>query len=50
VIGGFLNDRIAPVAIWYGGLVTGLVATLGYLVLGWLSGDRATGNDRVRHT
>jgi MFS family permease len=34
VIGGVLNDRIAPVAIWYGGLVIGLVATLGYLVLG----------------
>jgi MFS family permease len=44
VIGGFLNDRIAPVAIWYGGLVTGLVATLGYLVLGRLLGAQAGEN------
>jgi MFS family permease len=26
VIGGFLNDNIAPVAIWYGGLVIGLIS------------------------
>jgi MFS family permease len=44
VLGGFLNDRIAPVAIWYGGLVTGLVATLGYLVLGRLLGSQAGEN------
>lgn len=28
MIGGFLHDRIAPVAIWYGGLAFGLVSTL----------------------
>jgi len=33
VIGGFLNDNLAPVAIWYGGLVMGLVATLGFGLL-----------------
>ena len=33
VIGGFLNDNLAPVAIWYGGLVMGLVATLGFVLL-----------------
>ena len=36
VLGGFLNDQIGPVAIWYGGLVAGLAASLGYLILGWL--------------
>jgi MFS family permease len=36
-IGGFLSDQIAPVAIWYGGLAFGLVATLAFLLLGrWL--------------
>jgi MFS family permease len=39
VIGGFLSDQLAPVAIWYGGLVTGLVAMVSYLVLGRLLGD-----------
>ncbi len=34
VLGGFLNDQIAPVAIWYGGLVMGLVAALGFGLLG----------------
>lgn len=33
VLGGYLNDNITPVAIWYGALVIGLVATLGFLLL-----------------
>jgi MFS family permease len=33
VVGGFLNDQIAPAAIWVGGLVIGLIAALGYLLL-----------------
>jgi MFS family permease len=33
VIGGFLNDQIGPLAIWYGGLAAGLAAALGYLIL-----------------
>jgi MFS family permease len=33
VLGGYLNDHLAPVAIWYGGLIIGLVSTLGYLLL-----------------
>jgi len=33
VIGGFLNDNLAPVAIWYGGLVMGLVGALGFVLL-----------------
>jgi MFS family permease len=33
VIGGFLNDNVAPVAIWYGGLVMGLAAALGFVLL-----------------
>jgi MFS family permease len=33
VVGGFLNDNLAPVAIWYGGLVMGLAATVGFVLL-----------------
>lgn len=33
VLGGFLNDNVAPVAIWYTGLVMGLMATLGFALL-----------------
>jgi MFS family permease len=33
VIGGFLNDSLAPVAIWYGGLAMGLAAALGFVML-----------------
>lgn len=33
VIAGVLNDQIAPIAIWYGGLVMGLVSVLGFIVL-----------------
>lgn len=34
VIGGLLNDHLAPVAIWYGGLTMGLGAALGFALLG----------------
>ena len=33
MLGGMLNDRLAPVAIWYGGLAIGSTATLGFLLL-----------------
>jgi len=33
VIGGLLNDHLAPVMIWYGGLVMGLLAVVGFLIL-----------------
>jgi MFS family permease len=33
VVGGFLNDSIAPVAIWYAGLLMGLAAAFGFLLL-----------------
>jgi MFS family permease len=33
LIGGFLNDTIAPKAIWYGGLVFGLISSLVLFVL-----------------
>ena len=33
VFGGFLNDSIRPVAIWYGGSVVGLVSTLAFFFL-----------------
>ncbi len=31
IIGGVLNDQIAPVAIWYSGLAMGLLAACGFL-------------------
>ncbi len=33
VLGGYLNDNLAPVAIWYAGLALGLAATLGFILL-----------------
>lgn len=33
LIGGFLNDAIAPQAIWWGGLTIGLLSTLGLFLL-----------------
>jgi len=34
VAGGFLNDRISPHAVWYGGLAIGLASTAGLFILG----------------
>jgi len=34
LVGGLLNDHIAPTAIWYGGAVLSLAAAIGYLTLG----------------
>jgi MFS family permease len=36
VLGGALNDRVAPVAIWYAGLLLGAVAAAGFVLLWWL--------------
>jgi len=33
MIGGLLNDHIAPAAIWYGGLVMGLIGAMGFSIL-----------------
>jgi hypothetical protein len=33
VLGGWLNDNIAPVMIWVGGLVAGLLGVAGFLLL-----------------
>ena len=33
IIGGYLNDNIAPQAIWIGGLLIGLTSTLGLFLL-----------------
>lgn len=33
MVGGYLHDAIAPQAIWWGGLVIGLVSTLGLFLL-----------------
>ncbi len=37
LIGGFLNDNIAPHAIWIGGLTIGLVSTIGLIFFNRLS-------------
>ena len=41
IIGGFLNDNIAPRAIWIGGLLIGLTSTLGLFLLSRISAARA---------
>lgn len=33
LVGGLLNDHVAPVAMWYGGMVISFVAMIGYLSL-----------------
>ena len=33
VLGGFLNDSISPVSIWYGGMLIGLVSTVFFLFI-----------------
>jgi MFS family permease len=33
LMGGFLNDNIAPVATWYGGFIIGIFGTLGFFLL-----------------
>jgi len=40
IIGGFLNDNIAPRAIWLGGLFIGLTSTLGIFLLSRVSAPR----------
>lgn len=46
MIGGFLHDRIAPVAIWYGGLTFGLVSTLVLFVLAARENRRPASEDQ----
>jgi MFS family permease len=33
LLGGYLNDHIAPVATWYGGFLVGIIGILGFLIL-----------------
>jgi len=40
IIGGFLNDNIAPRAIWIGGLLIGLTSALGLFLLSRVSATR----------
>jgi MFS family permease len=42
IIGGFLNDNIAPRAIWIGGLLIGLTSTLGLFLLSRRSASPST--------
>ncbi|MCJ7432473.1 MAG: MFS transporter [Anaerolineales bacterium] len=42
LIGGFLNDAIAPRAIWIGGLTIGLISVTGLAILSHLSRSQAT--------
>jgi MFS family permease len=37
VIGGYLSDNLAPVAIWYGGILMGLAAAAGFVLLARLA-------------
>jgi MFS family permease len=39
VIGGWLNDNVAPVAIWYAGMAMGLAAALGFLAMARSAGE-----------
>jgi MFS family permease len=41
IIGGFLNDNIAPRAIWIGGLLIGLTSVCGIFLFHLLSSTRA---------
>jgi MFS family permease len=40
ILGGFLNDNVAPRAIWVGGLLIGLTSTLGLFLLSRVSAPR----------
>jgi MFS family permease len=42
IIGGFLNDNIAPRAIWLGGLLIGLTSALGLFLLNRIPVQRTT--------
>ncbi|HEX6034250.1 MAG TPA: MFS transporter, partial [Anaerolineales bacterium] len=42
IIGGFLNDNIAPRAIWIGGLLIGLTSTVGLFLLSRIATPQAT--------
>jgi MFS family permease len=42
LIGGFLNDNVAPHAIWIGGLLFGLTSALGLVTLNSMTKARAT--------
>lgn len=42
ILGGFLNDNLAPRSIWMGGLLIGLTSTLGLFQLNRLSATRRT--------
>jgi MFS family permease len=33
LLGGYLNDNIAPAATWYGGFLIGIMGILGFLIL-----------------
>ena len=33
ILGGYLNDSIAPVATWYGGFLIGMLGILGFFIL-----------------
>ena len=40
VVGGYLNDTIAPAAIWYGGMVMALLAVAGFGIMARITGQR----------
>jgi MFS family permease len=46
-LGGYLNDSLSPVAIWYGAFIFGLVATLGFLLLWRKLGEPGPGAQQM---
>jgi MFS family permease len=42
IIGGFLNDNIAPQAIWIGGLLIGLTSTLALVLISRVAATQTT--------
>jgi MFS family permease len=45
VLGGFLNDNLSPRSTWIGGFLTGMAATVGFVVLA-LSRQRLAGQQK----
>jgi MFS family permease len=49
VLGGYLNDHLAPVTMWVGGLAFGLAATGGFLLLARAIGEPAERQGGANH-
>ena len=47
MIGGLLNDQIAPVAIWYGGLIMGIIGAIGFNILSRLENGKVKEHSEI---